>query len=412
MLETISLPEVRKPFVIGLIWRYEEHAPSLGVLRKLAESDGDWGIVRKSAHGVVQVGQGEPIPGRKAGEFRSLAATIADAHPQPWVGRYALDDGREWLVAVHDEHGILPDGDRVGTPEEIDEAIHGFGSESEWNQVSGGIDDLVDLVRGARKTPALQDLTVGPWRRWGVPAACLSLVAVVGAVGAIMHARQVRLDEQERTASIRAFNQRQAAAAQAARAASPWAHDAGANTVIRTCGDRWDSQHFERDGWLISSWNCEAHAGKVSVNVGWNRAGGLAANAPGSLEDGGEHSVENIDGPSLPAAAAGNAQIESEARRAIWTFAQRYGLKLVLTGGGMPKLPGSSVADDAAPMWGVTTVTFETSAPPWTLGADFDEVPALRVHSISFDLQKQMWRIEADMYHSIHAVTAGTKARK
>lgn len=409
MLESISLPDIRKPFAIGLIWRYEERTPSRSTLRRLAESDGAWGIVRKSVHGVVQVGQGEPIRGRKAGEFRSLAATIADAHPQPWVGRYALDDGREWLVAVHDEHGILPDGDRVGTPEEIDGIIEGFGGESEWNQVSGGIDDIADLVRSARKTPALQDLTAGPWRRWAIPVACISVLALAGGIGAFMHARQAQLDEQARVASIRAFQQKQAAAAQAARSALPWVRDASANAVLATCGSKWDAQHFEQDGWAVSTWDCKSTAGRVGVSVGWTRAGGLAANAPGILDDGGDHSVETVDGPALPAAVAGKALSQPDARRAIWTFAQKNGLKLTLTGGGMPKLPGSTESDGAAPIWGLTNIALETYAPPWMLGADFDEVPAMRVRTISFDFQKQQWRIEADLYSSIGGVTTGTK---
>ncbi|AOI94141.1 hypothetical protein WS58_16585 [Burkholderia pseudomultivorans] len=393
-----------------MIWRYEERLPSQGTLRRLAATDGAWGIVRKSVHGVVQVGQGEPIPGRKATEFRSLAATIADAHPQPWVGRYALENGREWLIAVHDEHGILPDGDRVGTPEEIDQVIEGFGSESEWNQVTGGIDDLVDLVRAARKTPPLQDLTASVWRRWAIPAAGVSVVALAGGIGLFLHARQAELAEQERIASIRALQQRQAAAAKAARMALPWATESSSNSVIAACGRKWETQDFERDGWVVSTWGCVSNRGRVNVTVGWNRAGGLAADAPGVLDAGGDRSTEVLDDFALPPTVAGTALTQSDARRAIWTFAQKNSLKLTLTGGEQPKLPGAPALDTSAPMWGVTNVTLETYAPPWLLGADFDEVPAMRVNGTSFDFQTQQWRVEATMYSSSETASPISKA--
>lgn len=405
MLESISLPDVRKPFVIGLIWRYEEREPSRRVLRRLAESDGAWGIVRKSVHGVVQVGQGEPISGRKAREYRSLAATIADAHPQPWVGRFALDDGREWLIAVHEEHGILPDGDRVGSVEDIDLAVDRFGTESEWTLVSGTIDDLADLVRAARATPPLRDLTVSPWRRWAVPALGAAVLALAGGAAFLLHARRAELEEQARNAQAEAYAMRLAAKAQAARLALPWNGEASADAVIDACGAVWNAQGFEHQGWALTTWKCATAAARLTTNVGWRRAGGLAIDAPGNLNADGEGSVEVKDMGGLQPTKGGKALGLPEATRAIWTFAQKNGMKLTLTPADAPKLPGSKPSDNATSIWGVTNVKLESFAPPWLLGADFDEVPGLRIRETSIDLDKRIWNVDAVLFTSTAATT-------
>ncbi|WP_321959256.1 type 4b pilus protein PilO2 [Burkholderia cenocepacia] len=403
MLEVVSLPESRKPFVVGLIWRYEERQPSGRTLRRLAASDGAWGVVRKSVQGVVQVGQGQPIEGRKAGAFRSLAATIADAHPQPWVGRFRLEDGREWLIAVHEEHGILPDGDLIGSVEEIDLAIGRFGAESEWTQVSGTIDDLADLVRGARATAPLRDFTASAWRRWAVPVLGVATLAAAGGVALYLHARQVDLEEQARSAQDKVREMKLAAKAQAARLALPWNGEAGADAVIGECGKAWNAQDFARLGWVVSSWTCMTSAAHVTTSVSWRRAGGLASDAPGILDADGEGSVEVLDAAILQPTKGGTASDFSGASRAMWTFAQRNGLKLTFKPAETPKLPGTASADGAASPWSMTAVKLESVAPPWMIGAEYEVVPGLRVRETSFDRQSMMWSVEGVLYTSTAA---------
>ncbi|MBU9360515.1 type 4b pilus protein PilO2 [Burkholderia multivorans] len=408
-IQTVTLPEVRKPFVIGLVWRYEERAPSSNVLRRLAEHDGAWGVVRKSIHGVVQIGQGAPIPGRKPSEFRSLAATVADAHPQPWVGRYALGDGREWLIAVHEERGILPNGDFVGTSEQIDELMEQFGGESEWTQVSGTLDELVDLVRGARKTPPLRDFTASIWRRWTLPALGAAVAGAIGITAVLVHQHNAELEEQARSARIKAFRLQQEAKARAAKLAFPWAREASADAALNACGAAWESQDFARNGWMLSKWNCATFNGETRIEKTWRRAGGVASDAPGRLDDDGEHSVESTDGLKLPASSAGAALPAEEARRAVWTFAQRLGLTLTWEAPITPQLPGATAASPEPQPWSTSGVTFDSVAPPWLLGASFDDVPGLRVRALSLDLQTQTWKVKAVVFTAANAIASTRK---
>ena len=49
----------------------------------------------------------------------SLAAIVASTHKQPWEGVFKIADNLWWYIAVRNDHSILPEGDIVGTMEQI-----------------------------------------------------------------------------------------------------------------------------------------------------------------------------------------------------------------------------------------------------------------------------------------------------
>lgn len=62
-----------------------------------------------------------PVSGL-AEQIYSLAALLADSHKVPWAGAFDLGDGLWWYIAVRDNYGLMPDGDVVGTFEDIQQA--------------------------------------------------------------------------------------------------------------------------------------------------------------------------------------------------------------------------------------------------------------------------------------------------
>lgn len=402
MADIIALPGVRAPFAAGLSWRHEDTRPKAKALRALSLEKGRWGLVRETSAGTIQVGFCNPIDGvTSPAKLRSLAAMVADQHPQPWMGRYRISENRYWYIAVRDGQEVIPDGDRIGTAADVDRIREQHRELGEWTtDLEGTIDDLAEMARTWTRKVTLSDLQ----RRLWVPVAIVSGVAIaIAAVsaGVVVHneraaAARKKIEDDNRLAL--------AAAQRAERVAKsrvlPWTHEPMPSDVVRACGLAWRDQDLARGGWMLSSWRCDASTNGISMTSDWERAGGLASEAPGTLQDGGQKAEESVQVRRAFSEPSPLVTQSEAAQRAIWSFAQSNGLTLTMTAAiAKPVLPGATPDEPAVDPWTISQPVFKLGMAPWDPAApSFDTVPGLRVRGLRWSQGTPQWTVDTTLY--------------
>lgn len=400
MSHLIEIPGVKGQFAVGLDWRVEDSAPGTAKLRATSFERGRWGVVRKTDAGAIQVGNCAPIAGLKnPSKVRALAAIVAEHRPEPWLGLYKLPDKRYWLVAVRDRGAVIPNGDRIGTMEEIQAVLNQHRSIGTWEEISPEVEDLADVIRSTSKQLTLTDFQRRAWVPVAAVAGGLSVLAMCGVA---FWAYQKHVDEEEQ--------QRQAARAAAIRAAAqarndaeakilPWTRLPMPTAALSACGNAWDHQALAKSGWTLSAWHCDVSPQAITVRTDWTDAGGLARNAPGVLAPDAKTSSDSTSIPLTYAPPTASALPDVQATRAIWTLAQTYGLDLTFNAAPpVAALPGTQPPANPTP-WTTAPATFGTAAPPWTNGlpAAFDGMPGLRVSNVDW-ISTGGWKTASTLY--------------
>lgn len=411
MAELVTLPGLKTRFVAGLNWRYAANKPSRSELRELSEVAGRWGVVHittqakndKSGAGIGTCDVIEGLTGKPRG-LRSLAATVAEQLPQPWINVFELGNDRYWLVAVRDHGFVVPGGDVIGGRDEVWSHRDMLYQSLDWKDVSVSFDDLVDMARSGAKVPPLADLQQNPWMPlfWAGGAAAAALGGL-GAVAYIQHQRALDAQQvqHERTLALRVA--RQASAEKDARIL-PWVGEPMPAEAIRACQLAWHTLSLARKGWVAKSWECEPGASAVSVQTHWMRQGGLAIDAPGALLAGGEESIERSSMPFSFADPVPLALETAPAERAVRTVAQTYGVDLKLTTNATPPVVKNGVT--VPRVWGSSSAQFQLPAAPWTLavGRGMGALPGLRLRSISWTSSKDTWAVNGVLYSMLDSL--------
>lgn len=408
MAETLTLPNSNSLYAIGLTWRHEDAIPKAKTLRSLAAGLGSWGAVCRTSAGHVQAGFCEPLPGVvPAAKVRPLAATVADAIRAPWLGLFDLEDGRYWLVAVRDGNAIIPDGDVVGTRDQLERIRMRHRELPGWTEEpEGGLADIARLVDTGIQQPVLRDLLAS--RLKPVLYATFALLMGAAAIGAYtawrIHQQHLEQEAQELRARVLAL------AVQAKNGASlnikPWTQAPMPSQVIAACADAWAGQPIARAGWTLAQWGCSADVHGMTIDVTWSALGGLASDAPGTLSADAKSSTQSYAVERQFPAAASDVQDDVAARRAAWTFAQTHAMSLDLKQSALPvSLPGATAQPSQVPLPDSLSAIFAMAAPPWLMdGARMDDdVPGLRIERISYDQPRDIWSVSGTVYTGLDA---------
>lgn len=401
-----QLPGVDGRYVLGMTWRHEETRPKARRLRELAEQHGTWGLVRRTPEGAVQIAFCAPVDGCTARQVRSLADAIAEAHVAPWRGMYALGQGQYWYVAVGAGHEMLPDGDRVGTAEELQALRQEHNALASWSEQEGTVSDLARHVAGIN-TASLREIAPSIVRmprlsRQATIAAGATALVVLGACGVWYHSHLAALEEQQRDAMQR---RAQALAALAQRPVQkeppPWAQAISAAETFGACRSAWSGQALATRGWTLRAWSCAGTAAGLAVHTRWGRETGDAMDAPGVIDQTGEYAVnaEHIELTWKPRQRTlADLAPSSESKRRGWALSQRYGVGLALDkkDADGTKLPGDE-ADH--PEWQRHRLIYTLPMAPWFgFGSAFDALGGLQVRSITADLSADTWVVDALLY--------------
>lgn len=377
---------------VGLEWETiatsDNRGQRLKELRRLCGPKGLRCLRVRPDLDVVSIGYA-PRPHGKMRAAPALAAAVADARREPWMGIFDLGDGNFWYVAVREGQAVIPGGDLIGSREAVDIARGEHMGLGEWSFFEGGVAELEGLLADARSAGGKPGLvtTFVPQ----VPVWIYAGIAMAVAGGFWWHHRQVVILQHEAAvqAAVRAsrlLNARDAMQARLAAeaAARPWAAIARPRAFVRACLAWLGRAPINARGWRITSAAC-ALPNRVSVQ--WIRDGGSLGDAPAGIvsPDGNTIRWSGMASWRLGVDSARNPPLASlqSARRAVFRVAQPNEIPIQWTlAGNTSGLPGAKA--QKTPNLHPTVSLSAGPVLPSVLGA-LNTVPTLRILSISIN---------------------------
>lgn len=394
MSNTARIIEIAgKKWIAGMHWQSFEHKPNKSDITAEAEEIGmesniDVELVAQRLHDQsIQVGFSERVDGYDKNAF-SLAAAIADYRRQPWLGVYRIDEKTWWYIAVRDNQSILPDGDIIGSKEEVIEARERHSGFDDWNYVDGGIGDLEEIL-AAINPLKVRDLKAKP--EWLYPAIGAGVALLVSAIAFGIWSHYKHMDE---LAAAKLARERAIAALAKQppkEMPSPLLTMPMPNIVMNKCKEVVSKIPLSLHNWSYQSVTCS----NSSADVYWKRGDmGSVANMPqGALDKEGNNVVQTI---RFDIAQRGPENAIALNQEIVLLFAafQKIGVKIDINPIQLPPvLPGEDQANKPRPKPSANfTTTMETN--PFNL--DWNSIPGLRLKSVLST--KDGWRVEGVIY--------------
>lgn len=410
----VQVPGDKRQFVAGLSWKVEDRNPSAKRVRALAADRGRWACRRRTVNGGFQVGFCEiPSPAKKGG-FTSLAAAIADARREPWLGIFQVSEDLFWYIAVRDNQSILPDGDLLGSADDIRDARAAHASLGDWNFVDGDVGTLAEMLADRKGNWPIVDSRHRPWLKPTIAATCVLVVGGGGVLAFKKHERDVLIQQQM------AQQQRMAlAAALAAKQPKPapvlpWTQLASSTDFFSACQAAFSRTPLSQVGWVLTRVEFDqSPGGSVVQKTVWQRAGGTDVMTPqGVLSNDGDSVQDSTTiATGLPLFSGDALETGDALRRAVRSVGQALGFPMQLSLSSPPPAQPNPPANSRSgnhppppPPWLQGQASMKMPASPWAmgLGAVLDRIPGLRITSVVWDGQD--WAISGPVYsaNAIH----------
>lgn len=415
----LQLGKIR--WLLGMHWDAFDTAPSIGEIKREAQSMGANMYALRISDLAVQAGyfsdMGEAST-KRGSRLYSLAARLAGAVAEPWFGVFDLGDNQYWYIAVRDGYSILPDGDVVGSLDDVESARQNHAGFNDWKKVEGGIETLEslleeftkqELANGIKKIKLVPVEYFGQktiaYAKWGGIAAGACVV-----VGGILFWQYEEHRKQEQIAlaqeRVRLVTQEQT------RALAPLASPLP-NVWLSACKEVLFTTPIVQFAWQLSSVNCSA----TNATLEWKLAPGATVKyrPEGALSADGALITQTI---TLDAERLANNPPKEppgllvENLEALRFIAQSTGMTLDLVAGEAQgtNLPGQltnatnaavGVANNAI---GNTPQKLKNQAFRLTnksspFAIDFDSVQSLRLSKITSSLTTDKgWEVEGVVY--------------
>lgn len=418
----LQLGKIR--WLLGMHWDAFDTAPSIGEIKREAQSMGANMYALRISDLAVQAGyfsdMGEAST-KRGSRLYSLAARLAGAVAEPWFGVFDLGDNQYWYIAVRDGYSILPDGDVVGSFDEVEAARQGHAGFNDWKKEEGNLETLESLLGEISRQEAasgLKKVKLVPVEYFGQRTAAYTKFGAI-AVGTCVviggalfwHYENQKKQEQIALAQDRARTVAQEQAKALAPLSTPLP-----NAWLSACKEVLFATQIVQFGWQLASVSC----GVSSATLEWKLApGATVKNRPdGALSPDGALVTQTIalDGKALvntvPNTPPGDLSKNLESLRFI---AQGAGMNLELVAteaqpGQGASLPGqlSNTAGNAVAAANsalgnqspkLKNQAFRLTNKSSPFGIDFDTVESLRLSKITSSLSADKgWEIEGVVY--------------
>ena len=251
---------------------------------------------------------GLPSLGALVSKAIATEGAFYDGRQQPapnWLGAFLLPDGRWAYFAVRDG-AFLPNGDWIGSSEEVFERLHSDYGLGGWNVVIGDpqlevqgfhnfyarrIDDMIPRRGGKPHLPRWINLTRAsrraPVREMLIAAVVLAVLAG-GATGYVLYRRH-RI-EVEREQAFERMRAQLALQQPKPVIPHPWASEPRPDAFVHACLDHFAA--IAPGGWDLDEYVCRSS----NVSYSWSRGGSnvamlMAAEPRATIDTNGEHAT-------------------------------------------------------------------------------------------------------------------------
>ena len=327
---------------LGMQWNAFDTAPNFSEIKTEAAHYGANLYALRVSELAVQAGfayDQDASLSKKSNKAYSLAARLASAVAEPWFGMFHLGNGVYWYIAVRDGYSILPDGDMVGTAEEIDEVRSAHAGFKDWKSVEGELDALNELLanitqrEGAGTVAKAKPVSVNaigaskalPWKGVAIGMVCAGLVGGGLYWQAVQKEEQVRID----AAQLLATQQQKMLDQALAPLATPMP-----NSWLAACKETLFSLPLTQSAWQLVGVDCQ----NSEAGAQWKVApGATVRNRPdGALSSDGSSVSQTLPLSFKPNTAEGSPSIESPGTLqsnllALRFIAQSTGMSLEIT---------------------------------------------------------------------------------
>ena len=386
-----------------MTWRSYGDRPTIAELRDDAEDlkmqwdkeNGKDNTILAAVRVSGQARQGgfmpdDPGEKRPSGIY-SLAAAVADAREQPWLGIFRIGENKWWYIAVREGQAILPDGDVVGDEDTIMAARANHEGYADWSYVKGDVKDLLGLIEERGKAQLRVPVRSLKPVSLVLPsiAGAAALLCVVGG-GMWWHNHEVAL-QQQRVAIAMA----EAAKIKAEQASvSPLLKTPMPEAWLKVCVGDLKAQPISFDAWTVDKLSCSDSAAIII----WKRQDGatVAARPAGTVSNTGNAVAQIISFPALNS-GQDNAQGLAASNLALMQLLQPIGVEPQISAPVQPQpLPGASAPDSSQPpATPEETITMTLPVDPTSL--TFDQIPGLRLDTLTINGEGD-WIVTGDIY--------------
>ncbi len=363
-----------RKWVIGMQWLTQSGIPTRDELQQEAEElNAPWYATR-TLESIIQTGYCAPVDNIvRPRRLASLAAMLADARQQPWLGLFEIAPDVFWYIAVREQYSILPNGDVVGSADEIHAAQSAHRSFGKWNTVEGDLKVLEDLLAASTaKRTKIKSLEVGPVDPVYASIATAAVVLIGGglAVANHFHAKE-RLEQQhKRLLALRAE--------QAQKSLPPGYHELLSRTPsptawLASCREALELMPESQYGWILVARGCEDD----TVTGVYARGPGatVAVTPVGELATSGDVVTSKRRFVSIPHAGTDTAIDASSARIAMQAWSQKFGVATEIAA--PAPLPGDP------PRGRTMSVTIPLPISPFGTDHGLDGIPGLRISKLA-----------------------------
>lgn len=388
-------------FYVGMRWDSYPSIPTKNEIRDEADAKGAVSYALRQGANAVQVGFGDTSIDDIPKSSASLAAHLADSARQPWLGIFDLGDDRWWYVAVRDYNAILPDGDVIGSEDEVRVARHAHSGFADWNYIQGDLNDLAVLVQETNAKPARLK-SVRPTRRERngalAVAGAIATAALIGAGGLWYY-----LDQQEAEAlRIRQVQEQslRSGKIEAAKKAfvSGYYTTPAPGKLITACRQVFAETPISLYGWMADQITCTP----TNAVLTWSRGEGASVRTTpdGTISDDGEKVTQTFPfqlEAESDLSTAGLVKLD-ELKRALLAWAQEGGFTYSSSPVPPPPIPEGIDPNELPPALPAQSFTITTKVSPLAMQADFEAYPGLRLTSLRESANG--WTIEGVLYGS------------
>lgn len=387
----------KRQWLAGMYWNSFEAVPNKAELKEAAQAlNADWVAIRVN-ESAVQGGFTAPIDGIKhPAKLSSLAAKLADSHEQPWLGIFKIDQHTWWYIAVRDGHAILPEGDVIGSEEEIFAARDRHSGYTDWNYIEGDFEALTQLVNqiDAKATP-VRSLTSFP-----IPLAPLIITTIVTIAllggGYYWWTAQQKIEAQEKAEAIAKMRAQLAAGEPITTTPSPLVSTPNPNEWLHACGQIISGIPLSTFGWRLENVACNT----ANVTANWTRSEGatVARKPDGTLNSTGDKIEQTLPLQDLNTQGQDNAITLTDARLQFRAWAQAAGFSLLMLEPAprVASLPGA-IQDPIKKLIGESAkIDFKLEVPISPFALNLDAIPGLRMTELKST--ETVWKLEGVLY--------------